>query len=92
MMAWRAEENRNGAAEDAPSRGRPEMVSALRIESAAIAWSSRERMRSLALRWMGWSTVLAVVALGVAVPFDSNLAGGVFGLSDVSGLGPRNRG
>ena len=84
MMAGMAEENRSGAAEDAPSRGRPEMVSALRIESAAIAWTSRERMRSLALRWMGWSTVLAVVALGVAVPFDSNLAGGVFGLSMLS--------
>jgi hypothetical protein len=83
-MALMAEENEDGAAEDPAARARPEAVSALRIESAAIAWSSRERVRSRAFRWMGGSVAVAVVALGVGVPFDSGLAGGLFGLSMLS--------
>ena len=77
-------ENGDGPAEATPSRDRLEVVSALRIESAAIAWSSRERTRKVAFRWMGGSVAVAVLALGVGVPFDSGLAGGLFGLSMLS--------
>jgi hypothetical protein len=91
MMAVMAGENGDGAVESASSPRRPEVVSALRIESPAIAWSSRERVRVIALRGMGWSTAAAVVALGVGIPLDSGFAGGVFGLSmlaaGLSGLG-----
>jgi hypothetical protein len=90
-MAAMAEETGERGDEDAAARGRAGVVSALRIESAAVAWSSRERVRSMALRSMGWSTALAVVALGIALPLDSSLAGAVFGVSmlgaGLSGLG-----
>ncbi|MEP7124364.1 MAG: hypothetical protein ABJE95_25780 [Byssovorax sp.] len=78
------EETGESEAEDAAPIERAEAVSALRIESPAIAWSSRERTRSRAFRWMGGSAVAAVVALGVGIPFDSGLAGGLFALSMVS--------
>ncbi len=84
MMALMAEENGDDAASEAPSRGLAETVSALRIESPAIAWSLRERTRRFAFRWMGGSVAAAVLALGVGIPFDSGLAGGLFGLSMLS--------
>ncbi len=90
-MAAMADEMRVRGEENAAAHGRADVMSALRIESAAVAWSSRERVRSIALRSMGWSTALAVVALGVALPLDSGLAGSVFGVSmlgaGLSGLG-----
>ena len=82
------EETGDSEVEVSPSHPRAEAVSALRIESPAIAWSSREQTRSRAFRWMGGSVAAAVVALGVGVPFDSGFAGGLFALSMVSaGLG-----
>jgi hypothetical protein len=69
MMVSMAEEDRDG--------GGAEAALTLRIESEAIAWSSAERERWLALRIMSWSTGLAVVALGVGMPFDSTLLVGV---------------
>lgn len=85
------EETGDNEVDESPSRPRAEVVSALRIESPAIAWSSREQTRSRAFRWMGGSVVVAVLALGVGLPFDSGFAGGLFGLSmlsaGIAGLG-----
>ena len=79
-----ADENGDAGPDEAPPSARAEAVSALRIESAAIAWSSRERTRKIAFRWMGGSVAVAVLALGVGLPFDSGFAGGLFGLSMLS--------
>lgn len=83
-MAWMAEETGDSGVEDSRSRPRAGAVSALRIESPAIAWSARERRRSRAFKWMGGSVAVAVLALGVGIPVDSGLAGGLFALSMVS--------
>jgi hypothetical protein len=83
-MTVMTEETGDTEAEDSPHPPRAEAVSALRIESPAIAWSSREQTRSRAFRWMGGSVAAAVVALGVGIPFDSGFAGGLFALSMVS--------
>ncbi|MEO5726826.1 MAG: hypothetical protein ABI134_32385, partial [Byssovorax sp.] len=81
MMVSMAEENGDGGAEASPSRSATDAAASLRIESAAITWSARERIRTLAFRAMGASTTLAILALGVSVAAESNLAAVVFGLS-----------
>lgn len=83
MMVSMAGENGDGGAEASPARSAMDAAASLRIESVAIAWSARERIRTLAFRAMGASTMLAVVALGFSLAADSNLAAVVFGLSSV---------
>ena len=71
MMLSMAEEHGDGSASAALSHSAEEASSTQRIESEAIAWSSAERERWLALRVMSWSTALAVVAIGVGMPFGN---------------------
>lgn len=62
----------------------------VRIESAGIAWSSRERARSRSLRWMGRLTAAAVsslAALMVLLPVSAALGGVLAVLSGLSILG-----
>lgn len=81
MMVSMADEHTDRGATDLAADRADEAASTLRIESAAIAWSARERIRTLAFRAMGATTTLAVVALGVSLAADSDLAAVVFGLS-----------
>lgn len=83
MMVSMAEENGDGGAEASPARSATDAASSLRIESAAIAWSSAERDRLLQLRWMSWPIALAVLVGGISLPFGAE-AGGLLALGLVS--------